>query len=133
MVRNRIWPLVVSIALLPAASACGGGHPAGTPPRAVSAAPPDVSAPTGGVTYDGFEQVADSGWKPGINDVTDSRRQESLSQLEQQPSGPLRRVTAPTRDGRYALAATVPHALGSFRADRSTPTPTTGIRRRPAP
>lgn len=67
--------------------------------------------------YDGFEEAADNGWKVGINDMNESRRKESLSQLEQQKGSPISLTTSPVREGHKAIKFTVQHQLGQFRSE----------------
>lgn len=119
--KGRVWPVAMAFAVGVTASACQGkgSDPGSSPATAPSSSgsPSTRSAQGPGVFYDGFEHAADNGWRLGINDTADSKRQDSLTQIEQQPDGLIRRVTSPVRDGHYALRATVPHALGSFRAE----------------
>ncbi|WP_329491741.1 polysaccharide lyase [Kitasatospora sp. NBC_01246] len=133
LARNRVCSAALALALGvgPTVSACQGkghrDHEAATPagPPVASPAPEGsssaASAPAAGVFYDGFEQVADNGWKVGVNDLSDGDRQQPLSQLSQRPGSALRQATSPVRDGQHALQATVPHALGSFRSEVARP------------
>lgn len=126
--------MVLAVAALTAigltVSACGGSGSTGNASSKASASAQGkqgqktpVPLEPAGAFYDGFEQVADNGWRPTINDTAAQQRgQTSLAAMETQPKSLIRQVSSPrppAREGSHALQMTVPHQLGSFRSEVS--------------